>query len=433
MIIALDILLSAYQGILLIYLAHKQFERKQHSFIVEISCVLSVMLYFAGIQYLGIPIPDNLVIIILFIYFRLATQATLMKCVLWTLLDGFIFAGTLSLVTYFFDIQISINGSIVAQVSDDTRIIFMLSSNAALTVVVNIAARLSKIRSSIPIKETIIFIVMLLLEFLINESFYNVRFTNHLERILITGSSSAFAVMILTMLLYEYLTAVAEKRRMEEMELHTIQLTHEHQEELEIIYRDMLKQQHDLHHRVNAVEELLSSRDFSEETRKTAISMLNEPEGVKLFFTGSIAVDAVLKSKSTTMENAGISFEFVEYPLKPLPIPEQQFCVLISNLLDNAIEGVMRLPAAKNQRHVKLTFSRVWNMLFISCSNDADETQIVRCGDEFRSVKPQPELHGFGTKSIKKIVTDAGGSIEFEITKGKFTVLIMLGGMTECY
>ena len=68
MIVALDVLLSAYQGILLIYLARKQFILKPHSFLVEIGCVMAVTLYFAGIQYLGIPIPDNFVIIILFVY-----------------------------------------------------------------------------------------------------------------------------------------------------------------------------------------------------------------------------------------------------------------------------------------------------------------------------------------------------------------------------
>lgn len=427
MIVALDVLLSAYQGILLIYLARKQFVLKPHSFLVEIGCVMAVTLYFAGIQYLGIPIPDNFVIIIVFIYFRLATQASWVKAALWTLLDGFIFAGTLTIVTYFFDIQISINGSISAVMSDDIRIVFMLSSNAALTVVVNVAARLIKVRSSIPTKETIVFIVMLAFEFMINECFYNIRFANHIETVLIAGSSFAFVVMILTMVLYEYLTTIAEKRRIDELEARTLQMTHEHQEELENIYRDMLRQQHDLKHRVTAVEELLSTCELSKDTHDSALRLLNQPEDTRLFFTGCISVDAILKSKATTMENAGIRFEFVEYPLKPLPIPEEQFCILISNLLDNAIEGVMRLRATNNNRHIKLAFSRVWDMLFITCSNDADETKIIRSGDNFVSVKPNPNLHGFGTKSIKKIVDEAGGTIEFEITHGQFTVQIMLG------
>ena len=426
MIVALDVLLSTYQGILLIYLARKQFILKPHSFLVEIGCVMAVTLYFAGIQYLGIPIPDNFVIIIVFIYFRLATQASWVKAALWTLLDGFIFAGTLTIVTYFFDIQININGSISAVMSDDIRIVFMLSSNAALTVVVNVAARLIKVRSSIPTKETIVFIVMLAFEFMINECFYNIRFANHIETVLIAGSSFAFVVMILTMVLYEYLTTIAEKRRIDELEARTLQMTHEHQEELENIYREMLRQQHDLQHRVTAVEELLSSGDLTNDTKDAALTLLNQPHDNRLYFTGCITVDAIIKSKATAMENAGIRFEFVEYPLKPLPIPEDQFCVLLSNLLDNAIEGVMRLPATSNNRHIKLTFSKAWDMLFVTCTNDADSTKIIRFGNDFVSEKPQPELHGFGTRSIKKIVEDAGGTIEFEINKGQFTVQIIL-------
>ena len=87
----------------------------------------------------------------------------------------------------------------------------------------------------------------------------------------------------------------------------------------------------------------------------------------------------------------------------------------------------MRLRATNNNRHVKLAFSRVWDMLFISCSNDADEAKIIRSSNGFISVKPNPELHGFGTKSIKRIVDEAGGTIEFEISHGQFTVQIMLG------
>ena len=106
--------------------------------------------------------------------------------------------------------------------------------------------------------------------------------------------------------------------------------------------------------------------------------------------------------------------------------------MLLGNLLDNAIEGVMRLPASNPTRTIHLSFSKVWEMLFISCTNDIDEKQIKRHGSEFVSTKEHPELHGFGTKSMKKIVYDAGGTIDFNIEHGKFSVEIMLGGDASC-
>lgn len=99
---------------------------------------------------------------------------------------------------------------------------------------------------------------------------------------------------------------------------------------------------------------------------------------------------------------------------------------------DNAIEGGMRLPASSSSGCVRLAFSKVWDMLFISCVNDADEKQIKRSKEGFMSTKEHPEVHGFGTKSMKKIVSDAGGTIDFKMEQGKFSVEIMLGGETSC-
>ena len=61
MMIVLDLLLSCYQGILLIYLLKKQFYQVPHSFLYEIFSVLAIVIYFSIIQYFHVSIPDNLV------------------------------------------------------------------------------------------------------------------------------------------------------------------------------------------------------------------------------------------------------------------------------------------------------------------------------------------------------------------------------------
>ena len=238
--------------------------------------------------------------------------------------------------------------------------------------------------------------------------------------------------MILTMVLYERLTETTRKQRQSELEAQTARLVTEHQEELKGIYKNMLAEQHDLRHRVAAAEEMLSSATINDEDRRHVLELLKKSGHPKPFITGNVAVDAILKAKSTVMENAGITFEFVEYSLTSLPISEQNFCMLLGNLLDNAIEGVMRLPASSSSRGIRLAFSKVWSMLFITCTNDVDETKLKRCGEDFLTTKEHPELHGFGTKSMKKIVEESGGTIEFEVGQGKFTVHIMLAGSAPC-
>lgn len=429
--IALDLLLSCYQGILLIYLLRKQFSQVSHSFLYEFFSVLAIVIYFSIIQYFHISIPDNLVLFIPLIYIKLTSDESWISCVLWTVLDGLLFIGTLTLVSGLFNIQIGLNGSVLSA-SKETIMFYSISSNTILTVVSNVAARFGKAENIISRKETSLFILMLVLCLVVNECFFSARLLENEHNILLIGSACSFAVMILIMVLYERLTETTRKQRMAELEAQTTQIVAQHQDELKSIYKNMLAEQHDLYHRVTAVEELLSSSKIAEIDRRQVLSMLKKTDQPDLIITGNIAVDAILKAKSTIMKNAGITFEFVEYPLNPLPISERSFCMLLGNLLDNAIEGVMRLPASNPTRTIYLSFSKVWEMLFISCTNDADEKKIKRCGSEFVSTKEHPELHGFGTKSMKKIVSDAGGTIDFNIEHGKFSVEIMLGGDASC-
>ena len=78
------------------------------------------------------------------------------------------------------------------------------------------------------------------------------------------------------MVLYEQLTETTRKQRIAELEAQTTQIVAQHQDELKSIYKNMLAEQHDLYHRVTAVEELLSSSKIAEIDRRQVLSMLKK-------------------------------------------------------------------------------------------------------------------------------------------------------------
>lgn len=429
MMILFDLLLSVYQGGILIYTLKKQFIQRPHSFLYEVFSVLLIVLYIEVIQYFQLSLSDSLMFLIPLVYIKLTSRDKFLTCALWVVLDVFLLMGTLTLVSSLFEIQIGINGSVLSA-SQETMMLYNFVGNAAITVVLNVAARLNRVKSIIAKTEMLLFLLMLLLCFIINECFFTARLSELDQNPLLIGTICSFVLMILTMILYERMTSVAQKQKQSELAAQTAQLISEHQDELKNIYKKMLAEQHDLRHRVAAAEEILSAGTFNENQMQHIRGLLKNRQEVITFLTGNMAVDAILKAKYAVMDNVEITFDFVEYPLEPLPIPEQEFCMLLGNLLDNAIEGVMRLPASAPSRHIRLAFSKVWDMLFITCENDADISKIRRQGETFISTKDQPALHGFGTENMKQIVSKAGGTIEFETTNNQFTVQIMLGGNT---
>lgn len=431
MMVLFDLVMTTYQSVLLIYLVKKQIRQRPHSLGYDAGAVVAVVLFLMTIQYLHLPIPEAFLGLVPLVYAKLTSDELIWVCALWAVADIFLFLSILTLVSSPFDMQIALNGSVLSA-ETGTQIMHSLIGNAALTVAVNMIARLKKTAFAISRAETLLFILTLLLTFVINECFFITRLKVPDHAALLVGASCSFVVMLFTMILYERLSETAEKKRFAELTAQTALLSAEHQEELKGVYKNMLAEQHDLRHRIAVAEALLSSAEISSEQRSQVLTQLKITTPANHFFTGSIAVDAILKAKQAVMENAGITFEFIEYPLMPLPIPEQSFCLLLSNLLDNAIEGVMRLPAATLSRHIRLSFSKVWNMLFITCINDANVATIKRRGNDFLSSKDHPSLHGFGINSMKQIVADAEGTIEFKVGQSKFTVQIFLGGKPPC-
>ena len=232
-------------------------------------------------------------------------------------------------------------------------------------------------------------------------------------------------VMLLTIILYEMLSVVSAQKHLSDMKMRLAQMAQSHREELTTVYTGMLAAQHDLKHRITAAEQLLKASP-DEETRRKAAELLKDKDVLNEYLTGNVTVDAILTAKQNTMRKNGIRFHFSYCPLTALPIEEQDFCVLLSNMLDNAIEGAMRIRENSSPREIKLTFARTWDMFSIICENTADAAAIRQRHGRFLSSKEDPGIHGFGTQSMRQITEAAGGNISFKTIGNSFVVEILL-------
>ena len=301
----------------------------------------------------------------------------------------------------------------------------MISDNILLTVLVFIIGGIGRVNHAISKRAIFCFLALIAIQLSVNELLYVMQAEQNGQHSLLTYSSIGMLIsVIFTVLLFEIMSSLAAQKRQSELALQTVQLLHSHQDELRSVYSNMLATQHDLRHRITIAEQILSSQ--GEHAQQEAIALLKDTNVLNEFITGNISMDAILTAKSAIMKQAGIAFSFSPYPLQELPIAEQQFCILMSNLLDNAIEGVMRLPAGASSREIQLSFSRSWNMFSISCKNDIDVSTINQKNGQFISSKPHGEIHGFGTQSIRRIVEEADGWIFFNVQQQMFDVEIML-------
>ncbi|MGN0754954.1 MAG: sensor histidine kinase [Aristaeellaceae bacterium] len=109
-----------------------------------------------------------------------------------------------------------------------------------------------------------------------------------------------------------------------------------------------------------------------------------------------------------------------------LPFPEEEMCSLLTNLLDNAIEA-----AANSGVEPPTVFIRILprqDYLFIKLINSVNNRVSPQRRLSLRTTKADRELHGFGTRIIKRIVESRNGSIKYSMDEEKhaFVTDVML-------
>lgn len=421
---AFEIGINFYQAAIITFYVNKRCNLRKHSFISDIALLLCIGVAITCLDHVHIYLLDDLIYIFPLAYALYYRKGKLTDVLFWCVLLGMIFSIA---STFTSGLLSSITGAGWKDMLEksDVRILYIIGANLLDTLLIVIICNIGRKNAVVSRGAITCFLLSLLAQFISAECFYLIRIQAAGDLSAATyGSIGLLVTMVLTIVLYEIMIREADIRRKLELEAQTIQLADAHQEELRTIYSNMLATQHDLRHRIAAAEEILSQNDAN--TTREAMDLLKETRVLNEFVTGNMGVDAVLVAKSATMKEAGIHFSFYPCPLVKLPVHERDFVVLLSNILDNAIEAVMRLPAASSSREVKLVLSRNWDIFSIICENDMDPETICQQDGVFISSKAHPELHGYGIRSIQRTVDDAGGLAEFTMEKRKFAVKIML-------
>lgn len=179
---------------------------------------------------------------------------------------------------------------------------------------------------------------------------------------------------------------------------------------------------HDLKNQLFALEELMKKDPVSgaEEFKKITDKLLSVSA---MTFTGIDSIDALITVKKLKMQENGIRFTHRLCMPKEMSLQPLEFCIVLGNLLDNAIEANERTP--KNGRFISLSVAQKQGYLSVQISNAVSEKVKIR-NNEIFTTKRNKEIHGIGLKSVKEITEKYDGTISFEQEENVFTVIVML-------
>jgi len=138
--------------------------------------------------------------------------------------------------------------------------------------------------------------------------------------------------------------------------------------------------------------------------------------------TGNKMTDAILNSK-VSLARAQDTEVLVEANIAmELKTSQLDLCIIIGNLLDNAMEACLALPADK--RIIRIYMEMKGAQLYMSFTNATASGKQPKARGRFQSTKGAG--HGFGLVRIDDIVGRHGGYISRNSEDGAFTTEILL-------
>lgn len=183
----------------------------------------------------------------------------------------------------------------------------------------------------------------------------------------------------------------------------------------------MRKLRHELKNHMFYMKYLIDKRDIDELERYFQDFYQKEYHNlVEVSASGSI-LEAVLEQKLSVAREHGISLRDEILCALPEAISELDMCILLTNLLDNAIEACIPLTSAV----ITVRIRRVKEYLSVVVSNTVDR-DVLRENPNLHSQKKNREIHGIGIPVIRELVGKYDGSIRFESDQGMFRASLML-------
>ena len=134
---------------------------------------------------------------------------------------------------------------------------------------------------------------------------------------------------------------------------------------------------------------------------------------------GNSVADMLIEQKRVQAEKERIAFDIEIVPIEEWLFTDNDTCSLLGNLLDNAIDACKRIE--QNDKWILLQIEIQKNFLFIKISNSIDEMPVMKTGIPV-STKQNKKRHGYGLKSVERIVNKYNGVITFRIEQNIFEV-----------
>lgn len=225
--------------------------------------------------------------------------------------------------------------------------------------------------------------------------------------------------MIFCMVYYREYEQKKDAERKEQIFSIVAQQQAVHIQKVKEVEQDLRMVRHDMRHLLDLLATCIDAHDL-DKAKELLQSYSRHIDGTQLtHFCQCDTVNYVLSAFSAHCEEHNISLH-CNIQLEELNKDEFAFCAILQNALDNAFNAQLLLP--QEQRNIHLLLKMLDNKLLLSVKNPVLEEPIFADG---LPIATEPG-HGYGTQNIRYLSEQEGGSCQFSVRDGMFTLRVVL-------
>ena len=194
-------------------------------------------------------------------------------------------------------------------------------------------------------------------------------------------------------------------------------------ENLRTAIEEARQARHDMRHQFNQISALAEAGDL-ENLKSYLAKTVSRIPNLDMCFCENRAADSVVGYYCAMAKRDEIPFRArLDLP-ETLPVDEIDMCLVLSNLLENALEASLR--TAPGRRQIELTACVHADRILLIEVENAFDGEVNEKNGVFRSSKRRE--NGIGIQSVTHIAEKNGGTSTFTYQNGTFSAKVMLCG-----
>jgi len=185
--------------------------------------------------------------------------------------------------------------------------------------------------------------------------------------------------------------------------------------------RDILgKREHEFKNTITVLKSLMAENQY--EKMKEILNVQNTElvNNTNVFETGNRLINTILNTKYAEAREKGITFRFVLGDLSILKIEDRDCIVILTNILNNAIEAAEQCPDDNRILSIKGVIED--GQFIFACRNP----YIIDSNPEMKSKKKDVVSRGYGLENIKDAVSRNHGNCFFEKEEKDFVSVVII-------